>query len=73
MLRQFGRIIWHDANIFCMGRTLSMTENMKPPETGVVRMPVVLYNIPVSKTTWWNSVKSGRFPKSVKLGSCITA
>lgn len=25
--------------------------------------------IPVSKTTWWNGVKSGRFPQPVKLGA----
>lgn len=29
--------------------------------------------IPVGKTTWWNGVKSGRFPKPVKLGPRITA
>ncbi|MBR0704560.1 AlpA family phage regulatory protein [Bradyrhizobium diazoefficiens] len=29
--------------------------------------------IPVSKSTWWAGVKSGRFPKPVKLGPRITA
>lgn len=28
--------------------------------------------IPVSKSTWWAGVRSGRFPKSVKLGPRIT-
>lgn len=42
------------------------------PETGYLRLPDVLRYIPVSKTTWWNGVKSGRFPKSVKLGPGIT-
>jgi hypothetical protein len=28
--------------------------------------------IPVSKSTWWEGVKSGRFPKPVKLGPRIT-
>lgn len=28
--------------------------------------------IPVSKSTWWAGVKSGRFPKPVKLGPGIT-
>jgi predicted DNA-binding transcriptional regulator AlpA len=27
----------------------------------------------VSKSTWWAGVKSGRFPKPVKLGPRITA
>ena len=29
--------------------------------------------IPVSKSTWWAGVKSGRFPRPVKLGPRITA
>ena len=28
--------------------------------------------IPVSKSTWWLGVKTGRFPKPVKLGPRIT-
>jgi prophage regulatory protein len=44
----------------------------KLPETGFLRLPTVLTLIPVGKTTWWNGVKSGRFPKPVKLGR-ITA
>lgn len=50
-----------------------MTENNTLPDTGYLRLPEVLRYIPVSKTTWWNGVKSGRFPKSVKLGPGITA
>ena len=29
--------------------------------------------IPVSKSTWWDGVKSGRFPKPVKLSARTTA
>lgn len=29
--------------------------------------------IPVSKSTWWDGVKSGRYPKPVKLGPRVTA
>jgi prophage regulatory protein len=42
------------------------------PETGFLRLPTVLTLIPVGKTTWWNGVKTGRFPKPVKLGSRVT-
>ena len=28
--------------------------------------------IPVSKSTWWQGIKTGRFPKPVKLGPRIT-
>ena len=43
------------------------------PETGFIRLPVILKLIPVSKSTWWAGVKSGRFPQAVKLGENITA
>lgn len=53
------------------------------PETGYLRLSQILGNknakppippmIPVGKTTWWDGVKSGRFPRPVKLSSRITA
>lgn len=43
------------------------------PETGYVRLSTILKIIPVSKSTWWAGVKDGRFPKSVKLSTKITA
>lgn len=53
------------------------------PETGFLRLPQIIGNpkaksptnpiIPVSKTCWWDGVKSGRFPKPVKLGQRVTA
>jgi len=43
------------------------------PETGFVRLNTILKIIPVSKSTWWAGVKSGRFPKSIKLGLRTTA
>lgn len=52
------------------------------PETGFVRLtniignaksnPPILPIIPVSKSTWWAGVKSGRYPQPVKLGPRIT-
>lgn len=53
------------------------------PETGFVRLPNIIGDakadppippiIPVSKSTWWAGVKSGRYPQPVKLGPRITA
>jgi prophage regulatory protein len=43
------------------------------PETGFLRLPQVLDVIPICKTSWWNGVKSGRFPKPVKLTAHCTA
>ncbi|MBL0320177.1 MAG: AlpA family phage regulatory protein [Alphaproteobacteria bacterium] len=43
------------------------------PETGFLRVRDILKFIPVGKSTWWEGVKSGRFPKPVKLGPRTTA
>jgi predicted DNA-binding transcriptional regulator AlpA len=55
----------------------------KLPETGYLRLPQIIGNpnanppipalIPVSKSTWWEGVKSGRYPAPVKLSPRITA
>ena len=42
-------------------------------EASFLRLEQILKIIPVGRTTWWNGVKSGRFPKPVKLGTRITA
>lgn len=45
------------------------------PATGLVRLSAILSPsgpIPVSKSTWWQGVKSGRFPKPLKLGPRTT-
>jgi prophage regulatory protein len=43
------------------------------PATGFVRLATVLTVIPVSKSTWWQGIREGRFPQPVKLGRRITA
>ena len=43
------------------------------PETGFVRLPAVLRVVPIGKSSWWVGVKSGRFPKPVKLSPRVTA
>jgi len=53
------------------------------PVTGFLRLPHIIGNpkarppipplIPVSKSTWWAGVKSGRYPAPVKLGPRVTA
>ena len=44
--------------------------------TGFVRMKAIIGPngpIPVSKSTWWAGVKSGRYQQPIKLGRRITA
>ena len=54
------------------------------PETGYLRLAQIIGDpkadppvppiIPVSKSTWWNGVKEGRYPQPVRtLGTRITA
>jgi prophage regulatory protein len=46
------------------------------PKTGFVRLPAIIAPhgpIPVSKSTWWAGIKTGRYPKPVKLSARITA
>lgn len=43
------------------------------PAEGYARLPQVLAAFPVSRSTWWAGVKSGKFPKPVKLGPRTTA
>lgn len=45
------------------------------PETGFLRLRAILAPagpIPVSKSTWWQGVKDGRFPRPIKLGKRVT-
>ena len=53
------------------------------PTTGFVRLSQIVGNpkavppipaiYPVGRSTWWNGVKSGRFPPPIKLGPKTTA
>lgn len=43
------------------------------PPTAYLRLPQVLEVFPISKSAWWAGVKSGKYPKAVKLGRRTTA
>jgi len=38
----------------------------------LVRLNEVLTLLPISPASWWNGVKSGKFPKGIKLGPKTT-
>ena len=54
----------------------------KLPDTGFLRLPQIIGDpkaeppipaiIPVKKSCWWDGVRTGRFPKPVKLGPRVT-
>jgi predicted DNA-binding transcriptional regulator AlpA len=52
-----------------------MTDTPTIPKAGLLRLQAIIGPrgpIPISKSTWWAGVKSGRYPAPVKLGPNIT-
>lgn len=55
------------------------TAYLRLPETGYLRLPHIIGDlkanppifplIPLKKSTWWNGVRTGRFPRPIKFGT----
>ncbi len=43
------------------------------PKVGFLRLPQVLAFLPISRSAFWAGVKSGKYPKPVKLSPRCTA
>lgn len=52
---------------------MSKSELIQLPSTGFLRLAQVLRVFPVGKSSWWQGVRDGRYPASVKLGPRTTA
>jgi prophage regulatory protein len=52
---------------------MAKVDRSKLPETGFLRLWQVQALIPVCKTTWWQGVADGKYPKPVKLAARVTA
>lgn len=39
----------------------------------LLRLPQVLQLVPVARSTWWDGVKAGRYPKPVRIGARAVA
>ena len=60
-----------------------MANAVSLPNTGFLRLKQIVGSpnsdrpivpiIPVSQSTWWDGVRTGRFPQPIKLGPKITA
>jgi len=54
-------------------------KNTALPETGFLRVNQIVGDkqypalVPVSRSSWWAGVKSGRYPAAIKLGPRTTA
>jgi hypothetical protein len=59
-----------------------MVQTASLPETGFLRLPQIIGDkrteppipplIPVCKSSWWDGVRTGKYPKPLKLGPRTT-
>ncbi len=70
ILQDFSRESWYYVKSTTDERCRPMYDI---PKTGFLRLRQVLSLFPVGKTTWWEGVKSGRYPQGVKLSPRCTA
>jgi predicted DNA-binding transcriptional regulator AlpA len=55
-----------------MSKDSKIPETEELPKTGLLRIKQVLRFVPVSRSNWWAGVKSGRYPKPLKLSERVT-
>ncbi len=55
-----------------MSKDSKIPEMQELPQTGLLRVKQVLRFIPVSRSSWWSGVKSGLYPKPLKLSERVT-
>lgn len=55
-----------------MSKDSKIPEIQELPQTGLLRIKQVLKFIPVSRSSWWAGVKSGRYPAPQKLSPRVT-
>lgn len=55
------------------GTRKAAPKNPQPIDAMLWRLPTVLNHVPVSRSSWFAGVKSGRYPKPVQLGARAVA
>lgn len=55
------------------GKRKAATTQIQPSNAMLWRLPTVLNHVPVSRSSWFAGVKSGRYPKPVQLGARAVA
>ena len=51
---------------------MSNIHNKQKGPHRLIRLDEVLELLPISKSTWWDGVRTGKYPTPVKLGDRIT-
>lgn len=49
-----------------------MNQVVSPHPSRLLRLPEVLRRVPIGKSSWWSGVRSGKYPRPVKLSSRTT-
>jgi predicted DNA-binding transcriptional regulator AlpA len=60
-------------NVRAKRRAVAAAQTSYVSPQALLRLPTVLKLYPVGKTTWWNGVRSGKFPSPVRLGERLVA
>ncbi len=55
-----------------MPKDLKIQQFQELPQAGLLRIKQVLQLIPVSRSSWWQGVRTGKYPKPIKLGERTT-
>ncbi|MEI6314840.1 MAG: AlpA family phage regulatory protein [Syntrophus sp. (in: bacteria)] len=55
-----------------MPKDSTIEEFQELPTTGLLRIKTVLKFIPVSRSHFWQGVKTGKYPKPLKLSARVT-
>ncbi len=53
--------------------TTNVLHSLSLPSTGFIRLKKVLQFIPISRSSWYLGIKSGKYPAPVHLGANTTA
>ena len=51
---------------------MSNFHNKQKGPQRLIRLDEVLELLPISKSTWWDGIRTGKYPTPVKLGDRIT-
>ena len=55
-----------------MAQMKKRTEEISFDDAALLRLPGVLKILPISASSWWKGVRSGKYPAPIKLGPRTT-
>ena len=56
-----------------MKKSKEASNSLVLPDEGYVRLSTILKVFPIGRSTWYQGVQSGKYPKPVKLGERTSA